>query len=160
MPLRSWKPTSPGRRNAMGYTFGEITKKKPEKRLLATKKQRAGRNRDGRISVRHRGGGHKRRIRIVDFRRDKDGVPGRVAAIECSVLVVTGAPDRAARLSLRNIPGASAAPADVLNVADVLAHRSLLLTVGAVRRIEALWGGERANGRPAAPPPAPEAAGA
>lgn len=80
--------------------------------------------------------------------------------IERSVLVVTGAPDRAARLSLRNIPGADAAPADVLNVADMLAHRSLLLTVGAVRRIEALWGGERANGRPAAPPPAPEAAGA
>ena len=93
MPLRSWKPTSPGRRNAMGYTFGEITKKKPEKRLLATKKQRAGRNRDGRISVRHRGGGHKRRIRIVDFRRDKDGVPGRVAAIEYD-------PGRSARIAL------------------------------------------------------------
>ncbi len=93
MPLRSYKPTSPGRRNSMGYTFDEITKKKPEKRLLASKKQHAGRNRDGRISVRHRGGGHKRRVRIIDFKRDKDGVPGRVAAIEYD-------PGRSARIAL------------------------------------------------------------
>jgi large subunit ribosomal protein L4 len=71
--------------------------------------------------------------------------------LERSVLVVTGAPDRAALLSARNIPGARAMPADVLNVADMLAHHSLLLTVDAVRRIEALWGGER-TGRPTSPP--------
>ena len=93
MPLRSFKPTSPARRNSMGYTFEEITKKKPEKRLLATKKQRSGRNHAGRISVRHRGGGHKRRIRIIDFKRDKHGVPGRVAAIEYD-------PGRSARIAL------------------------------------------------------------
>ena len=93
MPLRTYKPTSPGRRNSMGFTFDEITKKRPEKRLLETKKQRAGRANDGRISVRHRGGGHKRRIRIIDFKRDKDGVPGRVAAIEYD-------PGRSARIAL------------------------------------------------------------
>ena len=68
--------------------------------------------------------------------------------LERSVLVVTGAPDRAALLSARNIPGTRAMPADVLNVADMLAHHTLLLTVDAVRRIEALWGGDRAAGRP------------
>ena len=72
--------------------------------------------------------------------------------LERSVLVVTGAPHRAAVLSARNVPGTRAVPADVLNVADMLAHHTLLLTVDAVRRIEALWGGERASGRPHAAP--------
>ena len=69
--------------------------------------------------------------------------------VERSALVVTGAPDRAALLSTRNIPGVRTVPADVLNVADMLAHRILVLTVDAVRRAEELWGGERADGRPA-----------
>jgi large subunit ribosomal protein L2 len=93
MPIRNYRPTSPGRRNASGYTFDEITKKKPEKSLLATKKQRAGRAGSGRISTRHRGGGAKRRIRIIDFKRDKPGVPGRIAAIEYD-------PGRSARIAL------------------------------------------------------------
>ena len=93
MPIRNYQPTSPGRRNASGFTFEEITKKRPEKRLLVTKKRRAGRSRAGRISVRHRGGGQRRRIRVIDFRRDKDGVPGRVAAIEYD-------PGRSARIAL------------------------------------------------------------
>jgi len=93
MPIRNFKPTSPGRRDASGYTFEEITKKKPEKRLLVTKKRTSGRGNTGRITVRHRGGGHKRRYRIVDFRRNKDGVPAKVAAIEYD-------PNRNARISL------------------------------------------------------------
>ena len=93
MPIRNFKPTSPGRRDGSGYSFEEITKKKPEKRLLVSKKKSAGRSQDGRISVRHRGGGHKRRIRLIDFARDKDGVPGRVAAIEYD-------PGRSARIAL------------------------------------------------------------
>ena len=93
MPIRSYRPTSPGRRNASGFTFEEITKKKPEKALLVSKKQRAGRAGSGRISTRHRGGGAKRRIRIIDFKRDKLGVPGRVAAIEYD-------PGRSARIAL------------------------------------------------------------
>ncbi len=92
MPIRNFRPTSPGRRNASGFTFEEITKKKPEKRLLLPKKRSSGRSR-GRISVRRRGGGHKRHIRIVDFKRDKIGVPGRVDAIEYD-------PNRSARLAL------------------------------------------------------------
>ncbi len=93
MPIRNFKPTSPGRRDASGFTFEEITKKKPEKRLVITRKKRAGRSRGGRISIRHRGGGSKRRIRIIDFKRDKEGVPGRVAAIEYD-------PGRSARIAL------------------------------------------------------------
>jgi large subunit ribosomal protein L2 len=92
MPIRNFKPTSPGRRNSSGFTFEEITKKKPEKALLLRKKRTSGRS-HGRISVRRRGGGHKRHIRIVDFKRDKTGVPGRVAAIEYD-------PNRSARLAL------------------------------------------------------------
>ena len=72
--------------------------------------------------------------------------------IERSVLIVTGGADRTAFLSARNLRGADVVPADVLNVADLLAHHSVLLTVDAVRRAEALWGGERASGRPATPP--------
>jgi large subunit ribosomal protein L2 len=93
MPIRNFKPTSPGRRNASGFTFEEITKKKPEKSLTVTKKKRAGRSNSGRISIRHRGGGNKRRVRIIDFKRDKEGVPGRVAAIEYD-------PGRSARIAL------------------------------------------------------------
>jgi large subunit ribosomal protein L2 len=93
MAVKQFKPTSPGRRGMSGFTFDEITKKKPEKSLLAAKKKMAGRNGQGRITVRHRGGGHKRRIRIIDFKRDKAGVPGRVAAIEYD-------PGRSARIAL------------------------------------------------------------
>jgi len=93
MAVKQFKPTSPGRRGMSGFTFEEITKKKPEKSLLATRKKMAGRNAQGRITVRHRGGGNKRRIRIVDFKRDKIGVPGRVDAIEYD-------PGRSARIAL------------------------------------------------------------
>ena len=94
MPLRNFKPTSPGRRNASGHTFEEVTKKKPEKSLLAPLKKKAGRNQQGRITVRHRGGGHKRRYRVIDWkRRDRIGIEGRVAAIEYD-------PNRSARIAL------------------------------------------------------------
>jgi len=93
MALKAYRPTSPGRRGMTGSNFEEITKKKPEKSLLAPRKNSAGRNNKGRITVRHRGGGAKRRLRIIDFRRDKTGVPGRVAAIEYD-------PNRSAYLAL------------------------------------------------------------
>jgi large subunit ribosomal protein L2 len=92
MPVQKFRPTSPGRRGASGYTFDEITKKRPEKSLLVSKKRSAGRS-AGKISVRHRGGGAKRRIRIIDFKRDKIGVPGTVRAIEYD-------PGRSARIAL------------------------------------------------------------
>jgi large subunit ribosomal protein L2 len=93
MAIKQFNPTSPGRRGMSGFTFEEITKKKPEKSLLATRKKMAGRNAQGKITVRHRGGGSKRRIRIIDFKRDKTGVPGRVAAIEYD-------PGRTSRIAL------------------------------------------------------------
>ncbi len=93
MALKVYRPTSPGRRAMTGSTFEEITKDKPEKSLLLPLKKKAGRNNQGRITVRHRGSGAKRRLRIIDFKRDKIGVPGRVAAIEYD-------PNRSARIAL------------------------------------------------------------
>ena len=95
MPIRQYKPTSPGRRNSSGHTFAELTKKEPEKSLTVhlEKKGRAGRNNDGGITVRHRGGGHKRLYRIIDFRRATRGVDGKVIAIEYD-------PNRSARIAL------------------------------------------------------------
>ena len=93
MALKTYRPTSPGRRGMTGSTFVEITKGKPEKSLLMPLKKKAGRNNQGRISVRHRGGGAKRRLRIIDFKREKYGIPGRVAAIEYD-------PNRSANIAL------------------------------------------------------------
>lgn len=93
MAIKVFRPTSPGRRGMSGPTFEEITKDKPEKSLLAPLKKRGGRNNQGRMTVRHRGGGAKRKLRVIDFKRDKTGVPGRVAAIEYD-------PNRSARIAL------------------------------------------------------------
>ena len=93
MALKVYRPTSPGRRGMSGSTFEEITKDRPEKSLLVPLKSKAGRNNQGRITVRHRGSGAKRSLRIIDFKRDKIGVPGRVAAIEYD-------PNRSARIAL------------------------------------------------------------
>ncbi len=93
MALKFYKPTSPGRRRMSGSSFDEITKSKPEKSLLKPLKKNAGRNNQGRMTVRHRGGGAKRMLRIIDFKRDKFGIPGRVAAIEYD-------PNRSARIAL------------------------------------------------------------
>jgi large subunit ribosomal protein L2 len=93
MAVKKYKPTTPGMRNRTGHTFEEITRTKPEKSLLKERRRRGGRNSYGRITVRHRGGGHKRKIRIVDFKRDKHNVPAKVASIEYD-------PNRTARLAL------------------------------------------------------------
>ena len=93
MGVKKLKPTSPGRRFQTVSDFDTVTKSKPEKQLLDKQKRSSGRNTYGRITSRHRGGGHKRRYRVVDFRRTKDGVPAKVAAIEYD-------PNRNARLAL------------------------------------------------------------
>jgi large subunit ribosomal protein L2 len=93
MAIKVYRPTSAGRRGMTGATFDEITKTKPEKPLVLPLKKQAGRNSQGRITVRHRGGGAKRRLRVIDFKRDKIGVPGKVAAIEYD-------PNRSARIAL------------------------------------------------------------
>jgi large subunit ribosomal protein L2 len=82
MATKDYKPTSPGRRFASTPAFDEITKSKPEKALTRPVKRKGGRNNNGRITMRHQGGGHKRRYRVIDFKRNKDGVPGRVSSIE------------------------------------------------------------------------------
>lgn len=93
MGIRSRKPTSPGRRAQTSSDFSEITKDSPEKSLLAPRPRTGGRNAYGRITSRHRGGGHKRRYRVIDFKRTKDGVPAKVAAIEYD-------PNRTCRIAL------------------------------------------------------------
>ena len=93
MAVKKVKPTSPGRRAQIYSTFDEITSTKPEKKLLKIIKKTGGRNVNGRITCRHRGGGHKRKYRIIDFKRDKIGVPAKVATIEYD-------PNRSARIAL------------------------------------------------------------
>jgi hypothetical protein len=93
MALKKYKPTSPGRRFMSVSTFEEVTKTTPEKSLTEPLKKKGGRNNMGRITTRHQGGGHKRRYRVIDFKRVKDGVPAKVAAIEYD-------PNRSARIAL------------------------------------------------------------
>ncbi len=93
MPIKIYKPTSPGRRGMSGFTFEEITRDTAERSLLAPLRKRAGRDNQGRVSVRHRGGGHKRKYRIIDFKRDKLGIPAHVDSIEYD-------PNRSARIAL------------------------------------------------------------
>jgi len=93
MGVKQYKPTSPGRRFQTVSDFAEITTDKPEKSLLAPLPKKAGRNNNGRVTTRHQGGGNKRRYRIIDFKRDKDGVPAKVATIEYD-------PNRNARIAL------------------------------------------------------------
>lgn len=93
MAIKLYKPTSPGRRGMSVSTFEEITRSTPERSLLRPLRERAGRNNIGRVTVRHRGGGHKRMYRVIDFKRDKQGIPGRVTSIEYD-------PNRSARIAL------------------------------------------------------------
>ncbi len=95
MGLKAYRPTSPGQRGKVGSDFSEITKKEPERSLLLPLKRKAGRSNQGKITVRHRGGGAKRKLRIIDFKRDKLGIPGKVASIEYD-------PNRSANIALIN----------------------------------------------------------
>ncbi|MBP8856901.1 MAG: 50S ribosomal protein L2 [Anaerolineaceae bacterium] len=93
MAVKVYKPTTPGLRDMTGYTFDEITKTSPERSLVVIRKQYSGRNNQGRVTVRHQGGGHRQFIRKIDFKRDKLDIPAKVAAIEYD-------PNRTARLAL------------------------------------------------------------
>jgi large subunit ribosomal protein L2 len=93
MAIKVYKPTSAGRRGMSVSTFEEITRSTPERSLLRPLRERAGRNNQGRVTVRHQGGGHKRMYRLIDFRRDKHGIPARVSSIEYD-------PNRSARIAL------------------------------------------------------------
>ncbi len=93
MPVKVYKPTSAGRRGMTGHSFDEITRSRPEPSLTAPMRKRGGRNNQGKITVRHRGGGHKRRYRLIDFRRDKKDCPAEVVSVEYD-------PNRSARIAL------------------------------------------------------------
>lgn len=93
MAVKKYKPTTPGQRDMTGYSFDEITKSTPERSLIRPLRKHGGRNSYGRVTVRHRGGGNRQQMRIVDFKREKHGIPARVAAIEYD-------PNRTARLAL------------------------------------------------------------
>ncbi len=93
MGIKTYNPYTPSRRNMTGSDFSEITKKKPEKSLVVSRKKHAGRNNQGKITVRHQGGGHKRKYRIIDFKRNKDGIPATVIGIEYD-------PNRTANIAL------------------------------------------------------------
>lgn len=93
MPIKTYKPTSPGRRGMTVTSFDEITRTEPERSLLRPLRKKAGRNAQGRITVRHQGGGHKRRYRVIDFKRDKFGIPAKVDSVEYD-------PNRSARIAL------------------------------------------------------------
>jgi large subunit ribosomal protein L2 len=115
MGIRKHKPTTPGRRGSSVADFVEVTKRTPEKALLAPSPKKGGRNVHGRITARHQGGGHKQRYRIVDFRRTKDGVPAKVAAIEYD-------PNRTARLALLHYldgEGADIKPGNALPLKNI-----------------------------------------
>ncbi len=98
MPVQKYKPTTPSRRWIIGQDFSDITRDKPEKSLLRSLKKTGGRNAQGRVTVRHHGGGHKRRLRIIDFKRNLTEVPGKVISIEYD-------PNRSARIALLEYPG-------------------------------------------------------
>jgi len=93
MPIKQLKPTSPGRRRASAFDFAEVTRSEPDRTLTVALRKRAGRNDQGRITIRHRGGGHKRRLRLIDFKRTVRGVDGQVVSIEYD-------PNRSARIAL------------------------------------------------------------
>jgi large subunit ribosomal protein L2 len=95
MGIRKYKPTSPGRRGMTGDTFEDVTKDKPERSLLSSRPNRGGRNAQGKITVRHQGGGNRRNYRMIDFKRDKHGIPATVTAIEYD-------PNRSSRIALLN----------------------------------------------------------
>jgi large subunit ribosomal protein L2 len=95
MPIKRFRPTSPGKRFATVMDFSELSEKRPEKSLIQVKKKHSGRNNNGRITVRHKGGGYRLQYRIIDFKRQKDDIPAKVAAIEYD-------PNRSARIALLN----------------------------------------------------------
>ncbi|HMV24469.1 MAG TPA: 50S ribosomal protein L2, partial [Saprospiraceae bacterium] len=95
MPVKKYNPMTPGTRYRVGNAFAEITTDTPEKSLIADLKKTGGRNHDGKMTLRQRGGGHKRRYRIIDFKRNKDGIPAKVASIEYD-------PNRTAFIALLN----------------------------------------------------------
>ena len=127
MPITKYKPTTPGRRGMSSLTFEEITTNKPEKSLVVPLKSKGGRNNNGRITTRHQGGGHKRSYRLIDFKRNKDGIPAKVATIEYD-------PNRSANIALLHyVDGAKRyilAPKGLTAGTTVVSGKDADITVG------------------------------
>ena len=143
MAIRVYKPTSPARRFMSVLTFEEVTKTTPEKSLLESKKKNAGRNKQGKITVRHQGGGNKINYRVIDFKRNKDGIPAKVAGIEYD-------PHRPAVIALLNYAAGEKryilAPIDLktvyvntINVLDILGNEKFIITEEAVKLVEEVY---------------------
>ena len=143
MAIRVYKPTSPARRFMSVLTFEEVTKTTPEKSLLESKKKNAGRNKQGKITVRHQGGGNKVKYRVIDFKRNKDGIPAKVAGIEYD-------PNRTAFIALLNYADGEKryilAPIDLktayvntINVLDILGNEKFIITEEAVKLVEEVY---------------------
>ena len=133
MPIKFYKPTTNGRRNMTALTYEEITTSTPEKSLLVTVKKHAGRNNLGRITVRHHGGGEKRKYRLIDFKRDKDGIKGKVATIEYD-------PNRSANIALINyVDGEKRyiiAPKDLKVAMEIVSGTAVDIVVGNCMEIQ------------------------
>ena len=133
MPIKFYKPTTNGRRNMTALTYEEITTTTPEKSLLVTVKKHAGRNNLGRITVRHHGGGEKRKYRLIDFKRDKDGIKGKVVTIEYD-------PNRSANIALINyVDGEKRyiiAPKDLKVGMEVISGTAVDIVVGNCMEIQ------------------------
>jgi len=138
MAVKIYKPTSPGRRDMTGPSFSEVTKKKPEKSLIRPLRKKGGRNNQGRITVRHRGGGAKRNLRLIDFKRDKFDIPGRVAAIEYD-------PNRSANIALVNYADGEKryilAPLELKVGAEVMSGKNAEVKVGNALPLKAIPAG-------------------
>ena len=165
MGIKTYRPYTPSRRQMTGSDFAEITKTTPEKSLLAPKSRQAGRNNQGKITVRHRGGGAKKKYRIIDFKRNKDGIAATVVGIEYDpnrtanialicyedgekanmlknldvkkALVVLE--DENATISAKNIADVKTAKVNTINVYDILKYNTVIATKDAVRNIEEVY---------------------
>ena len=127
MGIKKYNPTTPGLRGMTVSTFEEITCSTPEKSLTVTLKKHSGRNNRGKITVRHRGGGYRPKYRIIDFKRNKDGIPGKVATIEYD-------PNRTA-----NIPGVRTALVGTMNVYEIINYTNFIVTKEAIEKIEEVY---------------------
>ncbi|GAG82659.1 unnamed protein product [marine sediment metagenome] len=157
MPVKKYKPTTPGRRFLVGIDYSELTKKKPEKTLTKPIKKKAGRNVSGRITVRHKGGGHKRKYRVIDFKRKKDDIIARVNSIEydpnrsCNIalivyrdekknLVILEKDKEIVEKSFRNIPTVTVVGVDRLSVYNILNAERLIFTKKSLEETVEVYG--------------------
>ena len=142
MGIRHYRPYTPSRRNMTSSTFEEITKKTPEKSLLATKKKNAGRNSYGRITVRHQGGGNRQKYRIIDFKEIKTKQMADAMKnlnVTDKALVLLADKNEVVQKSARNLEGVRTSSVATINVYDLLKYKKLVVTVDTVKKLEEVY---------------------